>query len=232
MVYGNEFVVNHLPLDEGENTIVATANDTAGTTETASITLYATTPQEHIKITANAESAIAPVEITLTIESSLDLSDATLTYTGPSEVEFLSSSLSEYRVGITTEGIYYFTISAKAPNGDPYADTVAIVIFSEGSLDALLRSKWEQMRWSLSRNDIENAVRDFDEFSKDAYKEMFTALSSLLPQIAQDLSDIQLIADMKNAVEYDIRTIKNGKEYSYHLLFVRDKNGLWKIRSF
>jgi len=232
MTYGNEFVVNHLPLKEGENTIEAVATDTAGMTETASTTIYATTPQKHIKITANAESAIPPVEITLTIESSLDLTNANLTYTGPAEVEFLSSSLSEYRVGITTEGIYYFTISAQAPNGDPYSDTIAIVIFSEAELDALLRSKWETMRYKLKNGDIEGALVVFHESRKAHYREIFNALSSLLPGIAEEMSDIQLIKYTRNSAIYDIRTIREGTEYSFQLLFTKDQNGIWTIGSY
>ncbi len=88
------------------------------------------------------------------------------------------------------------------------------------------------MRQALTQNDIDGAASFFDDFSKDACKGTFTALSPLLPQIAQELGDIQFIRMMKNSAEYDIRTIEDGKEYSYYLLFVRDENGIWKIRSF
>jgi len=37
---------------------------------------------------------------------------------------------------------------------------------------------------------------------------------------------------MNDSAEYDIRTIEDAKEYSYYLLFVRDRNGLWKIWAF
>lgn len=91
---------------------------------------------------------------------------------------------------------------------------------------------WNRMRAALKRGDINSAVSYYDDFSKDAYKEMFTALSSLLPQIAQELGDMQFIRIMKNSAECDIRTIRNGKNYSFHLLFVKGEDGIWRIRSF
>jgi hypothetical protein len=232
MVYGNEFVVNHLPLNEGENIIEVIATDTVGITETASITINATTPQETIKLTANTESAISPAEITLTIESSLDLTNATLTYTGPSQVEFLSSSLSEYRVGITTEGIYYFTISGKAPNGDPYSDTIAIVIFSEAELDNLLRATWAGMKQAMINKDAERASSYFAGWSKERYLGIFSALGNHMLQVAQDMQDIGMIYFVDKVAKYRIRRMEEGQEITYYIYFVRDEKGLWKIQQF
>ena len=99
-------------------------------------------------------------------------------------------------------------------------------------MDALLRAKWEGMKGALSQGNIEDAISYFDDPSKSGFKEHFTVLSPVLSQIVQELNDIQLIGMMTNAIEYDIRTIRNGIEYSFYLLFVRDKDGLWKIRSF
>jgi hypothetical protein len=217
MVYGTEFVVNHLPLEEGENTIEAIATDTVGITERASIAVYSTTPQEYIKITANAESAIPPVEITLTIESSLDLTNATLTYTGPSQVEFLSSILSEYRVGIITEGIYYFTISTNAPNGDFYYDTIAIVVFSEAELDNLLRGMWDGMKQAMRNKDIGKAGSYFAESMQERYLGIFSVLGDRLPQVAQDMQGIGMIYYIDGVAKYRIRRMEEGQEITYYI---------------
>jgi hypothetical protein len=116
--------------------------------------------------------------------------------------------------------------------GNIYSETTLVNVLSREEIDALLRAKWEGMKGALSQANIEGAISYFDDFSKAGYKEHFTVLSPILSQIVQELNDIQLIGMMKNAIEYDIRTIRNGKEYSFYLLFVRDNDGLWKIRSF
>jgi len=233
MVEGTQFVANHVPLDEGENTITATATDTEGNTAAASINVNALTTGDYIRLTADTESGISPLETTLRVEGSFSFTEEpTITYDGPGEVEFLENpNENEYTVRITTEGIYYFTVEVEY-QGETYTDTVAIVIMSEAELDALLKAKWEGMRQALAQNDINKAVKYFSESSKENYREMFTILSDNLTQIEQELSDIQFIGVTKNSVEYDIRITRDGDEYSFHLLFVRDEDGLWKIRSF
>jgi hypothetical protein len=232
MIYNNQFVANHVPLEEGENTIPVPATDTEGNTAEASINVTALTTEDYIRLTADTESSTSPLETTLRVEGSFSFTALPLTYTGPGVVEFLENpNENEYTVSITTEGIYYFTAEVNY-QGETYTDTVAIQVVSEAELDALLRAKWEGMRQALAQNDIDGAVNYFSESSKENYREMFTILSDNLTQIEQELSDIQFIGVMKNSVEYDIRTVRDGKEYSFYLLLVRDEDGLWKISSF
>jgi len=219
-------------LTEGENTITATATDTDGNTATASINVNAMTTGDYISLSSDTESGISPLEATLRVEGSFTFTESSLTYTGPGQAEFLESTAEEYRVRMTIEGIYYFTVEVEDGQCNIYTDTIAIQVLDKAELDALLTAKWEGMREALAKNDIDSAVSYFDDFSKDAYRETFTALSTLLPQIAQELGDIQFIRMMRNSAEYDVRTIRVGKEYSFYLLFVRDEDGLWKIRSF
>lgn len=228
------FVANHVPLEEGENTITVTATDTEGNTAAASINVTALTAGDYIRITADTESGISPLETTLRVEGSFSFTEEpNLTHDGPGEVEFLENpNDNEFTVSITIPGIYYFTAEVEY-QGETYADTVAIQVLSEAELDALLRAKWEGMKAALAQNDIDSAVSYFDDFSKDSYGAIFNALTSQQRlQITQEFSDIKFIRIMKNSAEYDIRTVRDDKEYSFYLLFVRDEDGLWKIRSF
>ena len=231
IVNGDQFFANHVPLQEGENTIIAIATDTAENTNTTSISVNAI-PEDYIKITADMESGVPFLETTLRVEGSFAFTESLLTYTGPGLVEFLDSSADEYNVGITTEGFYDFTAEVTDSQGITYTDKVTLLVLSEAELDALLTGKWEGMREALIQSNIDGAVRSFDNFSKDAYKEVFNTLSSRLPEIAQELGDIQFIRMLNNSAEYDIRTIRNGNEYSFYLLFVKNDEGLWKIRAF
>ena len=177
IVYGNQFVANHVPLHEGENTITATATDTGGNSITTSITLYAETTGDYIRITADTESGISPLETTLRIDGSFSFTESSLTYTGPGEVEFLESTSEECRVRMTVEGVYYFTAEVTNGQSIAYTDTIAVVVLNQAELDALLRAKWEGMKTALSQNDIDDAVSYFSSFSKENYREMFTILS-------------------------------------------------------
>jgi hypothetical protein len=231
-IYGTEFVVNHVPLTEGSNSISASATDIDGNIETASITVNGVTAGNYIRITSNTESGLLPLEAMLTIESPLDLMGVSITYTGPSQVEFVSTSTSEYRVRMATEGIYYFTANLTDLTGNLYSDTIAITVLSEGYLDGLLRGKWEAMRANLAGRDIEGALVSFDESAKQGYRDLFNVLSTMLPTVSQEMSDIELIEYVGNAAIYDIRTTRDGIEFSFQLLFGKDPYGIWKIVSF
>lgn len=43
---------------------------------------------------------------------------------------------------------------------------------------------------------------------------------------------LYLVKIEDNSAEYEVITTRNGKIYSFHLLFVRNTNGLWKIKRF
>jgi hypothetical protein len=190
MVYGNEFVANHVPLEEGENTITAAATDAAGNTLSAEITVTADTTGDYIWITVDEESGVTPFEATLSVEGTFSFIDSVLTYTGPDEVEFLENpNENEYTVRIETPGLYFF-IAEVDNEGTTYADTIAILVMDQGELNALLRAKWEAMRQALAQSDIDTAVDYFANFSKEGYRETFNIVSSILPQISQDLDDI------------------------------------------
>jgi hypothetical protein len=147
-------------------------------------------------------------------------------------VEYLSSSAEKYSIRITTPGIYYFTADVMDDQSNTYTDTVAVLVLDQAVLDALLRVKWDEMRSALTQNDVDSAVSYFDSSTQDAYQTVFTANPQLLTQMAQKLDDIQFIDVMKHSVEYDIRATKDGTEYSFYLLFIKDDKGLWKIKSF
>ena len=105
-------------------------------------------------------------------------------------------------------------------------------VLSREEIDALLRSKWDGMKTKLSNGDIEGALTLFDETTKQDYQEFFNLLSSYLPAIVQELTDIHLNDYTANTAIYDIRTVRNGTEYSFQLLFTKDINGIWRINSF
>jgi hypothetical protein len=231
-IYGSEFVVNHVPMVEGSNTLTATATDIDGNTETTSITVNGVPTTNYIRITASMESGLSPLEATLIIESSLDLTSASLTYAGPAEVEFLSTSTSEYRVRLVAEGIYYFTADITDSSGNLFSDTVAITVLPEVYLDGLLRGKWEGMKQAMINRDVEKAGSYFADWTRERYTGIFSALGDRLPQIAQYMQNIRMIYLIDGVAKYRIRRMEEAGEITYYIYFVQDENGLWKIQQF
>jgi hypothetical protein len=232
VVAGNRFVANRVPLEEGRNQITAIATDVNGNTETASVTVNVTLPGHYIRLTANIESGIAPLETILSLDTSLDPTRLSVTYTGPADVEFLSTSENEYRVRLNVEGTYFFTAEGTDSAGVSYNDTVALSVLSREALDTLLRGKWEGLKETLSKNDIEQAVNYFVENARETYRYNFELLKDLLPVIAQDMGEIRVDDVYDEVAHYALTSYQDGMELSFYIKFVKDIDGLWKIYFF
>jgi hypothetical protein len=235
-VYGTQFIANNIPLADGLNTITVTATDTAGNTATTSITVNAVTTGNYIELSANPESGISPLEVTLKIDGSFSITNSTITYTGPAQPETLYSSADEYRLRLTTEGVYYFTANVTGPDSNVYQDTVAVVVLNQITLDALLRAKWEGMKTALGNQDVSGAINYFLESSKVRYQNAFNVIIDDLPQIISGMQNIEMIYLKDNVAKYRIYRVHdiNGtpQNITYYIYFVRDANGVWKIDRF
>jgi hypothetical protein len=232
VVTGNHFIGNRVPLEEGQNQITAVATDVNGNTATASIQVTRIRGEHYVEIRASTDSGMSPLGVVLSIDSSLPLSDVSLTFSGPDPVELVPIAEGEYRVTLSTEGVYLFMATGLDTNGTTYQDAVAVTVLSKQQLDTLLRGKWEGMTAELLDGNIGNALIHFDESSKEDYREAFSLLSSFLAIIVQELTDIQFVEYVNDTAIYDIRTIRDGLEFSFQLLFLKDFNGIWKINSF
>jgi len=236
MVYGNQFVANHVPLQEGENTITATATDTAGNTASDSVTVNVEASGNYITITALPESGISPLETRLSIDGSFSFTASSLSVVNPGDVEFLESSPDEYLASITGEGIYYFTVQVTDAESNVHTDTVAVVVLDQAVLDQLLKTKWDGMKNALTNGNIEGALTYFHESSKEEYQEVFNFLTDRIPDIAAGMREIQLIYLVDKVAKYRIKKEEEVQgqtfDITYYIYFIKDLNGLWHIESF
>jgi hypothetical protein len=48
----------------------------------------------------------------------------------------------------------------------------------------------------------------------------------------RDTGDMLLVGMSPYGAVCDLRTIRNGEEYSFQVLFIQDKNGVWRVKNF
>ncbi|MBW2358724.1 MAG: adhesin, partial [Deltaproteobacteria bacterium] len=162
--------------------------------------------------------------------------EATLTYTGPGEVEFVENpNENKYTIRIETPGLYYFTAEVDH-EGNNYTDSIAILVMDQGELDALLKAKWDAMKASLIESDIDGALSYFYETSKGGYQQIFNLLIDRLPAIASAMREIQPIYFKNGTAKYRIKReeVVQGQTYdiTYYIYFIKNCKGLWKIESY
>ena len=93
----------------------------------------------------------------------------------------------EFNIRLTTPGIYSLTAEATDDQGQVYTGSVAVHVLSEAVLDALFQRKWSEMKSALADGNIGEAVNYFSHTSRSMYHQRFTALSSVLDQVAGDM---------------------------------------------
>lgn len=238
MVDGTRFIANHVPLEEGENIVIATMTDKNGRTTATSITLFAEAAANNVILIADPESGVSPCYITLRIESPFTLQgEPSLSYTGPAEVEILDSATdNEYNAHITTEGIYYFTVQARDELYLIHTDTVAVQVLSEEALDALLKEKWDRMKGALAAGDHEKALSYHHPAFRDRYEALYSLLGNKISSLAQETQNIELIFAEGDRAKYRVNRDHeiDGQivTITYYVYFSRDENGLWKIERY
>ncbi|ABK18038.1 Ig-like domain-containing protein [Syntrophobacter fumaroxidans] len=235
-VYGNEFVANHVVLVEGENTLTARAADTDGNALEASVVVNADPSADTIRIAANVESGIPSLEVTLGVRGSFSFSQSTIGCAGPAEPEYLETGAKEYKVRLSVEGIYYFTVEAVDNLNNVRADTAAIVVLNRNNLDALLQAKWDGMKAALIAGNSPGALAYFAASSRERYGEVFEHLAAGLPSIASGMREIELIYAKGGTAKYRIKREEQvqGQVYdiTYYVYFLRDAAGIWGIDRF
>jgi YVTN family beta-propeller protein len=233
VVYGNQFVVNHVPLLPGANSITVHAVDVRGNASDRIISIDSEVLQPYITLSSNDTIGISPFESILRIEYFFEPESLTFSDTGSGQVVYLDGAEANERVlRITNKGIYFITADVYK-DGIVYRDTIGIVVHDRDDLDAMLRQKWEGMRSALVNNDIESAVKNISSKTKNTYRNAFGYLTNdQRSNLSKELGNIQLIKIKGAGVEYDIQTARNGTLYSFYLLFELDEDGVWKISRF
>jgi hypothetical protein len=235
-VQGGDFSVI-MPLQVGQNTITATATRPDGVQGQTSITINTETQQEFIRLTATPTSGILNQTgiLNVTFEAKAYLANPVSSYSwdfnGDGTPEIIGTEatiIAQYQY----PGLYFPRVTVTDTQRNIYMETTVVHVHSSEEMDALLKSKWGEMRTRLASGDIEGALFFFDESTKEDFRRLFNILSPVLQTIAQDISDIQFIEYIENAAIYDIYRIRNGIDYSFQLLFIKGSDGIWRIDSF
>ncbi len=234
--YDEQFMVNHVPLAQGENTLTITATDAAGENYSVQLTVFADISGQYCKTTALPEMGLAPFSGELQIAAPVELDRSTALDFGPSDVVFGLGPPILLPITIKQPGLYWFEVEAESIDNQIFTDEVAVLVYDNDELDALLRAKWNAMKACLLAGDGQGASVYYNSATRSNYEAIFTALGDQLPQIAQQMQDIELIHAGEGYAKYRIRRdeIIGGETHSitYNIYFCTDENGVWKIDRF
>lgn len=231
-VSGNRFIANHVPLQEGSNTLTIMGTDANGLTATTNRSVTAQAGH-YIRIISNIESGTAPLNISLRLDGSFSIANPQISVTGPVAVTLTpGATTGEYTATLTVEGTYTFTASAIGPDGQTYSDTVTVPVMSKTAIDGLLRGKWNKVNSALVSGDATTALNAISSRARPNYQAIFTELAGQLASIISTHQEFSLISVSQHRAEYELITLENGSTYSYEVVFVKEDNGLWALHEY
>jgi hypothetical protein len=157
-----------------------------------------------------------------------------LDFDGDGQIDFDGPALDARAFIYRTPGLYFPRVRVTDAQGTVLTSSTVVQVLDETSLDVLLQAKWSALRQALGRNDVAGAVSLFAGASRDAYRDQLGALAGAgaLGQVASDLGGISPVRIRNKAAEYELRAVQRGVPYSFHVLFVIDTDGVWRLRVF
>ena len=236
LVYGSQFAANHIPLQNGANTIDVVATMPSGNTTSTLINVTADTTGDYLRLRAHPEAGTAPLDVKLLLEPTLPFTDTGITGVDPAAAALTENTKTEFLARLDTPGITFFTAAYTDTELHTYADEVAVVVLDRTELDALLKAKWNGMKTSLSSGNVEGALTYFLAGSRENYRLIFTALQPQLPDIASAMREIELITIDEKAAKYRLKRLEEAQgqtvDISYFIYFIKDYRGLWYLDRF
>jgi len=245
-VNGNDWSVNGIELAAGSNTVKATAIFEDGTTAETSVAVtnqdpYAPQIALDTVVGSGVTSLLPATQLTVhfTVENRTHktLVNYRVDYEGDGTFDLEVSSLENFEHVYPQEGLFPATVVARDEQGTEYSASFTVNVHPLPPL----KSKWEKMKAALGVGDSVLATKDFSANESDTQQRAFTLVDaqhvqqpqvpSVLPVIASEMKDIQLVILRGNTAKYRLPDPVNS-EIVYFIRFVRDDKGIWKIDSF
>lgn len=237
-IYGDHYVVNHIPLGGGINSLYAEITNSCGMKAEEMLTMKVhKVVDPPVRILPSSSSGIAPFSTKLDsiVQIPTPITLYQWDFEGDDTIDKEGLDLTEVVHIYSQEGIYRPRLTVVDSQGNRYSDQVGIVVIMRSEIDTLLTKQWKDMKNHLSRGDIEKAMGYFAEGSSKAmFRHNFTLMKEHLPQITSEMGEIifDRIAGNGDVAFYTMEGVQGGAARSFQIQFQKDNDGIWRIKFF
>jgi YVTN family beta-propeller protein len=224
-------------LDNGIGTVPVNGSRvvTPAATTTFKITVTGTGGSVNASVTVSISEPPPTVTITASPDTIPPGGSSTLTWTAANATSVsidqgignvqLNGSLA---VTPAVETIYTITATG---NGGTSTASVTVKM-----LDSLLRGVWNGMKTAMLAGNVNQIAAQFSDQTRAKYSEIFTAIADQLPQIAQEMMEIEPVYFEEFGAKFRIKRTEviEGITYdiTYYIYFVQEEDGSWKILNY
>jgi hypothetical protein len=236
---GTEFGVEGISLEPGVHTLTATANGDNGVIASTSVEADFTPGEPDtspLLLNVSPSCADFPLSSTVTFTTDEALPYPIVSYQldadgdGVTDVE--NQTFGEVSYTYTNPGLYFPTLTTIDSEGAHWTATTMVNVLERSVIDGQLQARWTAMVTALSGGDPTTALNQIAAEARPNYEAMFNILQDQLPSIMSTSREFNFLSLTCGAARYELVTEESGGTYSYEVLFSKDTNGLWKIKSF
>jgi hypothetical protein len=224
-----------VPVASPSAVLTAVATAQSGTAATHTVTVIVSEQGENaVTLRAHPGTGAAPLATSFSILGGPVPSRIELDFDGNGQVDFVGPTLDGQRFTYASPGMYVPRVRVIDAQGAVFTASAVVEVLDRVAIDTRLQGRWTTLRTALSQGDVPAALTLFASASRDAYQDQLTALAGVgaLGQIAADLGPITPVRVLDKAAEYELRAVQRGVAYSFHVLFVVDTDGVWRLRGF
>ena len=224
-----------VPVTAPSVTLTAVATTESGSTATHAVTVsVADLGENALALRAHPGTGGVPLTVSFSLQGGPVPARIELDFDGDGRTDFDGSRLDGQTFTYSAPGLFYPRVRVVDDQGAAFTATGLVQVLDPAALEPLLQARWSGLRDALSRSDVPTAVALFAGASREAYRDQLAALAGVgaLAQVAADLGAITPVKVLDRAAEYELRAVQRGTLYSFHVLFVIDTDGVWRLRVF
>jgi hypothetical protein len=225
------FIVQ-IPVTAATTTIMAVATLPSGVAATHAVDVTVVSGgQTPLVLRATPTMGAAPLVVTFTVSNVSADATIELDLDGDGVVDFSGPSLENQRFVYPRSGAYVPALTVTDAAGARTVARAVVHVLDPAQLDALLQAQWTALRSALLADDVDRALQVLARSSREPYRSALDALAAAgaLRTVGSELGPITPMRVLDGAAEYDLRATRGGIEYSFHVLFVVDEDGLWRL---
>lgn len=221
-----------VPLKEGENILKAVATDGSGNSDDKSVTVSCGDASQPVEVSALPASGIAPMDVSFNINTNTaaTVSRYLIDFDGDGTIDLETTEAENVTYKYETAGLYLPLITIEDTAGNTYSESVVVNAQSLESMDTLFKNKWSGLKEKLASVDKDGALDYFSDSARDKYGRVFNDLGEDLPSIVSTFGEIGMNSIEGEIAEYVTIREQDGGKFAYFIYYMRDSNGIWKIR--
>jgi hypothetical protein len=223
-----------VPVSTGGTVLTAVATTTSGATATSSVTVSADSSSPVITLRATPQSGAAPLLVAFSLTGAAGAASLELDLDGDGIVDFIGPTLDGQTFTYPQPGMYIPGVTVVDGLGNRQNARALVHVFDSGALGGTLQRLWATLQAALRAGDVDAATSVFALPRQGRYHDRLAALNGAgaLALVGQEVGGISMIDVKDGAVEYELLALRNGAMFSFHVLFVVDIDGLWRLWGF